>query len=89
MQDAPNDDRAFDVHDLASWLGISEWKARELGKDPSFPSFRIGNRHRYWPSEVMAHLARPRDPWKQSPQSLGHKRKRDGDAPSQLRCTRR
>jgi len=85
VDNAPDDSQALDVYGLARWLSISEWKARELGKDPLFPSFRNGNRHRFWPSEVRAHLAQPRDPWKQSARSLGRKRKRDGDGPSQLR----
>ncbi|WP_148058367.1 AlpA family transcriptional regulator [Curtobacterium sp. PhB78] len=85
------DDEAMDIHDLARWLKISEAKAYELATDPMFPSFRVGNRHRFWPSEVKAHLQREReqrDPWKQSPQSLGRRRKRDGAAPSQLRQMR-
>lgn len=81
----------MDVAELAQMLRISEWKARELGKDPMFPSFRVGNRHRFWPAEVREHLKREReqlDPWKQSARSLGRKRKRDGDGPSQLRRMR-
>lgn len=88
MDGAPDDSEALDVAGLAAWLRISEWKARELGKDPLFPSFRVGGRHRFWPSEVRAYLSQPRDPWKQSPQSLGRKRKRDGDGPSHLRLVR-
>lgn len=82
------DEQALTVVELAAWLRISEWKARELGKDPLFPSFRNGNQHRFWPSEVKAWTQQPRDPWKQSPQSLGRRRKRDGDGPSQLRQMR-
>lgn len=74
MDGAPDDSEALDVAGLAAWLRISEWKARELGKDPMFPSFRVGGRHRFWASEVRAHLSRPQDPWKQSPQSLGRRR---------------
>lgn len=88
MDGVQTDSEALDVSGLARWLRISEWKARELGKDPLFPSFRVGNRHRFWPSEVREHLAQPCDPWKQSPQSLGRRRTRDGDAPSQLRLMR-
>lgn len=76
VDNAPDDSQALDVHGLATWLGVSEWKARELGKDPLFPSFRVGHRHRFWPSEVKSHLAQPRDPWKQSPQSLARRRNR-------------
>jgi hypothetical protein len=86
VDDAPDDSQALDVPGLAKWLNISEWKARELGNDPLFPSFRVGREHRFWPSEVRAHLKQPRDPWKQSPQSLG--RRRDGGGPSQLRRMR-
>lgn len=82
------DEQALTVAELAAWLRISEWKARELGKDPLFPSFRNGNQHRFWPSEVKAWTQQPRDPWKQSPQSLGRRRKRDGDGPSQFRQMR-
>ena len=69
-------EQAIDVHQLAQMLSISEWKARELGKDPLFPSFRNGNQHRFWPSEVKAWTQQPRDPWKQSARSLGRKRSR-------------
>lgn len=82
------EEQALTVTELAAWLQISEWKARELGKDPLFPSFRNGNQHRFWPSEVKAWTQQPRDPWKQSPQSLGRRRKMDGDGPSQLRQMR-
>ncbi|GGL88674.1 hypothetical protein GCM10009706_29160 [Curtobacterium citreum] len=89
MNGAPDDSEALDVARLAAWLRISEWKARDLGNDPQFPSIRVGRQHRFWPSEVRAYLSQPRDPWKQSPQSLGRKRKRDGDGPSQLRRMRK
>lgn len=69
-------ERAITTAELAQMLRISEWKAREHGKDPLFPSFREGNQHRFWPSEVRAYLALPRDPWKQSARSLGRKRSR-------------
>ncbi|MBT2501428.1 AlpA family transcriptional regulator [Curtobacterium sp. ISL-83] len=88
MEDISISERALDVHGLASWLGISTDKAYQLGNDPLFPSFRVGNRHRFWPSEVKAWTQQPRDAWKQSARSLGRKRKRDGDAPSQLRRMR-
>jgi len=84
----PMDEQALKVTELAAWLQISEWKARELGKDPLFPSFRNGNQHRFWPSEVKAWTQQPRDPWKQSARSLGRKRNRDGEGPSQLRQMR-
>lgn len=67
---------AIDTAGLAQMLRISEWKAREHGKDPLFPSFREGNQHRFWPSEVKAYTQQPRDPWKQSARSLGRKRNR-------------
>lgn len=67
---------ALDVRGLAEMLNISSDKAYQLGNDPLFPSFRVGNRHRFWPSEVRQHLAQPRDPWKQSARSLGRKRSR-------------
>lgn len=67
---------ALTVLGLAEMLNISTDKAYQLGNDPIFPSFRVGNRHRFWPSEVKAHLALPRDPWKQSARSLGRKRNR-------------
>jgi len=72
------------VRELARWLQVSEWKARELAKDPSFPSFKVGGRHRFWRSAVHAHLSQPCDPWKQSPQSLGRRRKREAGAAAQL-----
>jgi len=75
------DENAVDVNGLAELLSISVWKARELGNDPDFPSFRVGRVHRFWPSEVREHLQREqetRDPWKQSRQSLGRKRVRPG-----------
>jgi hypothetical protein len=71
---APDDSQALDVPGLAWWLNISQWKARELGNDLLFPSFRVGREHRFWSSEVRAYLSEPQDPWKQSPQSLGRKR---------------
>lgn len=74
--DKGEDEDAIDVAGLAKMLRISKWKARELGKDPLFPSFRNGNQHRFWPSEVRAYTKQPRDPWKQSARSLGRKRNR-------------
>jgi predicted DNA-binding transcriptional regulator AlpA len=68
------DDEAIDIHELARWLLISEWKAYDLAADPLFPSFRVGNRHRFWRSEVHAYLAQPRDAWKQSTRSLARRR---------------
>lgn len=67
---------ALDVHGLAEMLNVSTDKAYQLGNDPMFPSFRVGNRHRFWPSQVKEYLARPSDPWKQSARSLGRKRNR-------------
>lgn len=67
---------ALDVHGLAEMLGISTDKAYQLGNDPLFPSFRVGNRHRFWPSAVKEFTQQPRDPWKQSARSLGRKRNR-------------
>lgn len=67
-------ERAIDAEGLAQMLGISLWKARENGKDPLFPSFKQGNNHRFWPSEVREYLARPVDGWKQSSRSRGRKR---------------
>ncbi len=67
-------EEAIDVRELARWLGVSEWKAYDLAGDPLFPSFRVGNRHRFWRSEVRAYLAQPRDPWKQSTRSLARGR---------------
>jgi len=68
------DEEAIDVHELARRLAISEWKAYDLAADPLFPSFRVGNRHRFWRSEVLAYLAQPRDPWKQSTRSRARRR---------------
>ncbi len=67
---------ALDVHGLAEMLNVSTDKAYQLGNDPLFPSFRVGNRHRFWPSEVLEYTKQPRDPWKQSARSLGRKRNR-------------
>lgn len=75
MTDSPNEaTNALDVRGLAEMLNISTDKAYQLGNDPTFPSFKVGNRHRFWPEEVREFYKRPRDPWKQSAKSLGRKR---------------
>ena len=85
------DENALTIQQLMEWLNISQSKAYELATDPLFPKFRIGRTYRFWPSEVRAyfqHAEESRDPWKQSPQSLGRRRSRDGGAQSQLRQMR-
>lgn len=57
------DESAIDVTELAAWLKVSRDTAYGLARDPLFPSFRVGNRHRFWPSEVKAYLATPFDLW--------------------------
>lgn len=74
MSDSPTSETALDVRGLAEMLNVSTDKAYELGNDPLFPSFRIGNRHRFWPGQVREHLARPTDEWSQSNRSRGRKR---------------
>lgn len=65
MFDRADDERALDVTALSAWLNISVWKARELGKEPSFPSFKIGRAHRFWPSEVRSYFAQQqKDLWR-------------------------
>lgn len=66
-------ERAIDVHGLATMLNVSESTAYTLANDPLFPSFQVGRRHRFWPSEVRAYLSSG-VPWLQSRKSLGRKR---------------
>lgn len=72
--DEPEDEDAIDVLGLMQMLKIGSAKAYQLGNDPLFPSFKVGNRHRFWPDEVREFYKRPKDPWKQSAKSLGRKR---------------
>ncbi|WP_416394240.1 MULTISPECIES: helix-turn-helix domain-containing protein [unclassified Curtobacterium] len=84
------EENALTVQQLMDWLNISQSKAYELATDPFFPKFRVGRAYRFWPSEVREYFQRMedlRDPWKQSPQSLGRRRRRDGDASSRARLS--
>jgi hypothetical protein len=68
------DEEAIDIHGLAKMLSIHMSTAYVRAGEPDFPTMRVGNRYRFFPSEVRAYFARPVDPWQQSARSLGRKR---------------
>lgn len=74
MSDSPTSENPITIRELAEKLNVSTDKAYQLGNDPLFPSFRVGNRHRFMWSDVLAHLQRPTDDWAQSARSRGRKR---------------
>jgi len=69
----PNE-KAIDIHGLAEMLSIHKSTAYVRAAEPDFPTMRVGNRYRFFPSEVRSYLARPVDPWQQSSRSRGRKR---------------
>lgn len=73
--DASPDEKPVDVRGMADYLGVSEYSVRVYANSGEIPSFKLGGQFRFYISEVRAHLTRPRDPWEQSPQSRGRRRK--------------
>ncbi|WP_074260031.1 helix-turn-helix domain-containing protein [Agromyces cerinus] len=48
---------------MAEYLGVSADTVRVYAHKGDIPSFKIGNRLRFYRSEVRAHLTRTTDPW--------------------------
>ena len=69
----PEIELTVDVAELAVILKKSPWTVRKLARNGDIPAFKVGKDWRFYPSEVRAHLTRPRT-WNQSAQSRGRKR---------------
>ena len=54
---------AVGVNEIAELLAVHPETVRRYAKTGEIPSFKVGNRFRFFPSEVREHLTRPRDPW--------------------------
>lgn len=62
-------EEAVGVTEIARLLGVSTDTVYSKVRSGEIPGFKVGRVWRFWPSEVRAHLSRPRDPWEQSPAS--------------------
>jgi excisionase family DNA binding protein len=60
---------------IAAHLGIAVYTVYQHASTGKIPGVKVGSQWRFKISEVDAYLNRPRDPWQQSPQSLGRKRR--------------
>lgn len=61
------------VEAMAAILQKSPFTTRKLARNGDIPAFKLGCEWRFYPSDVRAHLTRPRT-WNQSNQSRGRKR---------------
>ena len=57
------EEKPVDVKAMAEYLAVSADTVRVYAHTGDVPSFKIGNRLRFYVSEVRAHLTRPMDPW--------------------------
>lgn len=64
-----------DVAAVAAHLHLTVDTVRTHAKTGQIPGVRIGKRWRFRLSDIDAYLSRPRDPWAQSNQSRGRRRK--------------
>jgi excisionase family DNA binding protein len=63
---------AVDVHEIARIIGVSATTVYGMAQRGELPYFKVGNRWRFFPTKVIAHLEREqeqRDPWAQPPGS--------------------
>jgi len=67
------DEPTADVLEMAAILKKSPWTVRKMARNKEIPAFKVGKDWRFYPSDVRAHLTRPRK-WNQSNQSRGRKR---------------
>ncbi len=65
---------AVDLADMARILGVSTDTVYRMVRTGDIPGFKVGGVWRFFPSEVRAHLNRPKDPWAQSARSRARKR---------------
>lgn len=62
-----------DANELARILNVSTDTVYRMARTGDIPGHKLGQ-WRFWPSEVRAHISRPRDPWQQSNRSRARKR---------------
>jgi excisionase family DNA binding protein len=63
------------VTELAAYLGITEQTVRVYAKTRQVPAFKLGNKWRFYLSDVRAHLTQPKPD--QSPPSLAEGGRRE------------
>lgn len=66
-------DSALDVAGVASLLNVSKATVYRLAETNEIPSFKVGNRWRFWEHEVLASI-RDRDPWMRSNQARARRK---------------
>jgi excisionase family DNA binding protein len=67
------DTEIVDLKTMAQILKVSPDTVRALAISGEIPAFKVGRLWRLDSAAVLAHLARPRDPWEQSTQSRSRK----------------
>lgn len=67
-------ENAVDAKTVAAYLGISLDTVYSHAQSESIPAFKVGNRWRFFISEIDAHRRKPQEMWAQSAQSLGRRR---------------
>lgn len=70
-----NAEEAVGIAGIAKVLNCSTATAYRMARSGQIPGIRTGRKWAFFPSEVKAALAAPRDPWARSPQSRAAKRR--------------
>lgn len=68
------DEGAIDAAALAALLNVTRETVYRQARAGDIPGVRVGRSWRFFPSVVLAHLNRPRDPWAQSRRSTARRR---------------
>jgi len=56
-------ERAVNADEIAELLAVHRSTIYSLARSGAIPAFKVGRMWRFFPSQVIAHLNRPRDPW--------------------------
>jgi excisionase family DNA binding protein len=68
-------EQAVDSKALAEHMRTTVYTVCRYARTGKIPAFKWGSEWRFYVSEVDAHVHAPKDPWLQSAQSRGRKRK--------------
>lgn len=69
------DEAAVGIVSIAELLDVSVDTAYRKAKLGEIPGFKVGNRWRFFPSQVREFVSKPADPWAYSPQSRAARRR--------------
>lgn len=72
--EAPAQEAAITVEQLAEMLAVSKDTAYSLIHSGEVPAFKVGRVWRLFPSQVREKLAAPTDPWQRSSHSRARRR---------------